>query len=81
MIYGGHSAGGHLALWAGARHLLPSGAPGRPAVPPTALGVPALAPTADLAWAYDLVSGHGAAAGLLGGAIRTLMAASRARLD
>lgn len=55
----GHSAGGHLALWAAARHRLPPGAPGaRPRVRP--VGVVALAPVADLAAAHDLRLGDDA---------------------
>jgi acetyl esterase/lipase len=51
-ILGGHSAGGHLALWA--------------AQPPVA-GVVALAPVADLRGAYQLDLDGGAVAALLGG--------------
>ncbi|MEV6056720.1 alpha/beta hydrolase [Streptomyces sp. NPDC052107] len=58
VVYVGHSAGGHLALWAALRHRLPEGAPGRTATPPTVL---ALAPTADLTWADELDSGRGGA--------------------
>ena len=61
----GHSAGGHLALWAAARHRLPEGAPGSsPRVRPRA--AIALAAVCDLeqAWRDDL--GGGAVAGLLG---------------
>ena len=47
----GHSAGGHLALWAAARRRLPVGAPGAaPRVHPA--GVVAVAPVADLAQAH-----------------------------
>jgi acetyl esterase/lipase len=53
----GHSAGGHLALWAAAQPLT---------VEPPLLGVVALGPTADLALAHDL--GSGAVEALLGGA-------------
>ncbi|GAA1072279.1 alpha/beta hydrolase [Kitasatospora arboriphila] len=63
----GHSAGGHLALWAGLRHRLPEGSPGRTADVPRLTGVVALAPAADLRWAHDLGSGRGAVADLLGG--------------
>jgi acetyl esterase/lipase len=60
----GHSAGGHLALWAAGRQRLPSGAPGaRPRVVPAR--VVALAPVADLP-AAD-------AAGLSDGAVRELL--------
>ncbi|POX57279.1 alpha/beta hydrolase [Streptomyces sp. Ru71] len=68
VAYAGHSAGGHLALWAAARHRLPAGAPGRIDTPPPTRGVLALAPTADLAAADALGSGRGAVAAFLGGA-------------
>lgn len=60
----GHSAGGHLALWAAARHRLPPGAPGAsPRV--------RVAAAVSLAGVSDLVAGaalgRGAAAELLGG--------------
>ncbi|MCD0485378.1 alpha/beta hydrolase [Streptacidiphilus sp. ASG 303] len=64
----GHSAGGHLALWAAARHLLPADAPWRGGRRPR--GVLAVAPVADLAAAVADGSGGGAAAALLGGADR-----------
>ncbi|GHI03911.1 hypothetical protein AQI88_08435 [Streptomyces cellostaticus] len=67
VVYAGHSAGGHLALWAALRHRLPDGAPGRTGTPPAVLGVLALTPTADLAWADELGSGRGAVAAFLGG--------------
>jgi len=61
----GHSAGGHLALWAAARSSLPLDAPG--AVPQvrvrTAVG---LAPMADLAAGYRAGLGGGAVAEFLG---------------
>ncbi|MGK5498987.1 alpha/beta hydrolase [Streptomyces sp. URMC 125] len=53
----GHSAGGHLALWAAARGLV-------------AGTVVAVAPVADLARAHELRLSGGAVAGLLGGADR-----------
>jgi acetyl esterase/lipase len=61
----GHSAGGHLALWAASRERLPAGAPGAdPAIRPTrAIGQ---APVSDLAGAYVLWRG-GAARALMGG--------------
>ncbi|MEU5707783.1 alpha/beta hydrolase, partial [Streptomyces flaveolus] len=43
----GHSAGGHLALWAAARHVLPPDAPWRTDGPADLRGVVALAPIAD----------------------------------
>ncbi|MER7576074.1 alpha/beta hydrolase [Streptomyces sp. NPDC126514] len=63
----GHSAGGHLALWAAARHLLPADAPWRTAGPPLLRGVVALAPIADFAVADKLGVCDGAARQLLGG--------------
>lgn len=63
----GHSAGGHLALWAAARHLLPVDAPWRVDGPPLLRGVVALAPIADFAVADKLDVCGGAARQLLGG--------------
>ncbi|MGW4727768.1 alpha/beta hydrolase [Streptomyces shenzhenensis] len=63
----GHSAGGHLALWAAARHVLPADSPWRTDRPAPLRGVVALAPIADFAMAEKLdVCGH-AALQLLGG--------------
>ncbi|MFB0616150.1 alpha/beta hydrolase family protein [Streptomyces sp. AGS-58] len=63
----GHSAGGHLALWAAARHVLPADAPWRTDGPAALRGVVALAPIADLSVAEKLgVCGH-ASRQLLGG--------------
>ena len=45
----GHSAGGHLALWLAARHLLPPGAPGAAPATPRPAAVVAQAPIAALA--------------------------------
>jgi acetyl esterase/lipase len=64
----GHSAGGHLALWAAARHVLPEGAPWRLPSPPPLRGVVALAPIADFATAVELGVCGGAVTQLLGGA-------------
>ncbi|WP_405789949.1 alpha/beta hydrolase [Streptomyces sp. NBC_00029] len=64
----GHSAGGHLALWAAARHVLPAGSPWRLPSPPMLRGVVALAPIADFAVAEELGVCGGASAQLLGGA-------------
>jgi acetyl esterase/lipase len=62
----GHSAGGHLALWAAARRRLPRGAPGsRPAVVPRA--AVALAGVSDLAAGSRERLGDGAVDALLGG--------------
>ncbi|KAA0929707.1 alpha/beta hydrolase [Streptomyces apricus] len=63
----GHSAGGHLALWAAARHLLPDDAPWRLDRPAPLRGVVALAPIADFAVAEKLDVCSGAALQLLGG--------------
>ncbi|MFJ4486768.1 alpha/beta hydrolase [Streptomyces longwoodensis] len=62
----GHSAGGHLALWAAARHLLPADAPWRTDRPAPLRGVVALAPIADLAVADKLDVCGGATRQLLG---------------
>ncbi|QKV93580.1 alpha/beta hydrolase [Streptomyces sp. NA02950] len=53
-VLAGHSAGGHAALWAAARHRLPPGAPWRLSAPPRVRGVVALAPIADLTTARAL---------------------------
>jgi acetyl esterase/lipase len=63
----GHSAGGHLALWAAARHLLPADAPWRTDRPAPLRGVVALAPIADFAVADKLDVCGGAARELLSG--------------
>ncbi|MFD6424874.1 alpha/beta hydrolase [Streptomyces sp. NPDC060198] len=63
----GHSAGGHLALWAAARHVLPVGSPWRLPEPPPLRGVVALAPIADLLTAAKLGICSGAVHELLGG--------------
>jgi dipeptidyl aminopeptidase/acylaminoacyl peptidase len=57
-VLAGHSAGGHLALWAGAGLVRDGAAPG---------GVVALAPVADLGLAHELDLDRGAVADLLGG--------------
>ncbi|MEU1620882.1 alpha/beta hydrolase [Streptomyces sp. NPDC005722] len=79
IVLTGHSAGGHLALWAAARHVLPAGSrwyrPGAPAL----RGVVALAPIADLAAAVERDVCSGAVAELLGGA--DLLAGRRAETD
>ncbi|MGW3678665.1 alpha/beta hydrolase [Streptomyces prasinus] len=63
----GHSAGGHLALWAAARHLLPADAPWRTDRSAPLRGVIALAPIADLAVADKLDVCGGAVRQFLGG--------------
>ncbi|WAZ23074.1 alpha/beta hydrolase [Streptomyces cinnabarinus] len=63
----GHSAGGQLALWAAARHVLPADAPWRTDGPAPLRGVVALAPIADFLVADKLDVCGGAARQLLGG--------------
>ncbi|CAL9519319.1 hypothetical protein SUDANB108_03830 [Streptomyces sp. enrichment culture] len=63
----GHSAGGHLALWGAARHVLPAGSPWRSGSSAALRGVVALAPIADLAIADKLDVCGGAVRQLLGG--------------
>ncbi|WSQ10736.1 alpha/beta hydrolase [Streptomyces sp. NBC_01231] len=67
MVVTGHSAGGHLALWVAARHLLPADAPWRIDRPSPLRGVVALAPIADFAVAEKLDVCGGACRQLLGG--------------
>ncbi|WP_328845665.1 alpha/beta hydrolase [Streptomyces sp. NBC_00258] len=67
MVVTGHSAGGQLALWAAARHLLPADAPWRLDRPAPLRGVVALAPIADFTVAEKLDVCSGAAHQLLGG--------------
>ncbi|MFF1378459.1 alpha/beta hydrolase [Streptomyces sp. NPDC058308] len=66
----GHSAGGHLALWAAARHVLPADSPWHTGRPAPLRGVVALAPIADLRVAEELAVCDGASAQLLGGGDR-----------
>ncbi|MFD3736829.1 lipase [Streptomyces sp. CB00316] len=65
IVVTGHSAGGHLALWAAARHVLPEGSPWRLPAPPPLRGVVALAPIADFATSVEL--------GVCGGAVTQLL--------
>ncbi|MEU8679060.1 alpha/beta hydrolase [Streptomyces sp. NPDC048560] len=67
IVVTGHSAGGQLALWAAARHVLPEGSPWRLPAPPPLRGVVALAPIADFATAAELDVCSGAVHQLLGG--------------
>ncbi|MFE3851800.1 alpha/beta hydrolase [Streptomyces griseorubiginosus] len=67
MVVTGHSAGGHLALWAAARHLLPADAAWRTDRPAPLRGVVALAPIADFTVADKLDVCGGACRQLLGG--------------
>ncbi|GAA0633838.1 alpha/beta hydrolase [Sporichthya brevicatena] len=64
----GHSAGGHLALWAASRHRLPAEAPGHRATPPPIRGVLCLAGVAHLEWAVAAGLGDGAVEAFLGAA-------------
>ncbi|MEN3582677.1 alpha/beta hydrolase [Streptomyces sp. ZYX-F-203] len=79
VVVTGHSAGGHLALWGAARHVLPVGDPRRSARPAPLRGVVALAPIADLAAAAE--------SGVCGGAVHEFLggddafAARRAHAD
>jgi acetyl esterase/lipase len=67
IVVTGHSAGGHLALWAAARHVLPEDSPWRlPSAPPLR-GVIALGPIADLVRSIELDVCGGAVVQLLGG--------------
>ncbi|WP_425832067.1 alpha/beta hydrolase [Streptomyces fractus] len=63
----GHSSGGHLALWAGARHVLPEGAPWRTPDSAALRGVVAIAPIAGFVLAEELGVCDGACVQLLGG--------------
>ncbi|MEU1849588.1 alpha/beta hydrolase [Streptomyces sp. NPDC019990] len=63
----GHSAGGHLALWGAARHVLPAHSPWRTGVPAALRGVVALAPIADFAVADKLDVCEGGVRQFLGG--------------
>ena len=64
----GHSAGGHLALWAAGRAQLPPGAPGGASASSVLLrGAVGLAPVCDLVEGARLGLGGGAVARLLGG--------------
>lgn len=67
MVVTGHSAGGHLALWVAARHLLPADAPWFLARPAPLRGVVALAPVADFTVAAKLAVCSDAVHELLGG--------------
>jgi acetyl esterase/lipase len=66
IVYSGHSAGGHLAVWAALRDRLPDGAPGQTDTPAQVAGVLALAPVLDLAEAYRTGGGNGAVREFLG---------------
>ncbi|HEY5835516.1 alpha/beta hydrolase [Streptomyces sp.] len=66
-VLSGHSAGGHLALWAAARHVLPPESPWHRPSPPPLRGVVALAPIADFTSAIRLRVCSDAVLDLLGG--------------
>ncbi|MFJ2935052.1 alpha/beta hydrolase [Streptomyces sp. NPDC087219] len=67
IVLTGHSAGGQLALWAAARHVLPVGSPWRLPAPPELRGVVALAPIAHFGRSVELGVCGGAVTELLGG--------------
>jgi acetyl esterase/lipase len=67
IVITGHSAGGQLALWAAARHVLPEDSPWRLPAPPPLRGVVALAPIADFTTAVELNVCSGAVGQFLGG--------------
>ncbi|MBK0376019.1 alpha/beta hydrolase [Streptomyces sp. RB110-1] len=73
IVVSGHSAGGHLALWAAARHVLPEGSQWRLPAPPSLRGVVALAPIADFATAVGLGVCGGAVTQLLGGEAESVL--------
>lgn len=66
-ILAGHSAGGHLALWASARHRLPAASPWYRPEPAGLDGILALAAVCDVTAAVQDGIGENAAADLLGG--------------
>lgn len=68
IVLTGHSAGGQLALWAAARHVLPEDSPWYRERPAPLRGVVALAPIADLRVADEL--------GVCGGAVRQFLGAA-----
>jgi acetyl esterase/lipase len=68
VVHVGHSAGGHLAVWAASRHHLPAGHQWyRPEPAPGLRGVVSLAGVLDLAGAATSALGDGAASELMGG--------------
>jgi len=69
VVLGGHSAGGHLALWAAARAGLPSGSPWAVAAGAVS-GVVGLAAVSDLTGCARQRLGRGAAQALMGGGPR-----------
>jgi acetyl esterase/lipase len=67
VVLAGHSAGGHLALWAASRHRLPAGSPWRQPAVMAGCGVVALAAVSDLVACHQLALGQQAAGALMGG--------------
>jgi acetyl esterase/lipase len=67
VVLGGHSAGGHLALWAAGRVRLPAGERWQVARPSAVVGVVGLAGICDLAACFERDLGGGAAGALMGG--------------
>jgi acetyl esterase/lipase len=67
VVLAGHSAGGHLALWAAGRHRLGPDSAWRVEPGPRISGVVALAPISDLAACYHAGLSRNAAGELLGG--------------
>jgi acetyl esterase/lipase len=66
IVIGGHSAGGHLAIWVASRHRLPVGSRWRTARP-ARTSVVALAGVSDLTACFDQRLGRQAAGELIGG--------------
>lgn len=66
-VWAGHSAGGHLALWASLRHRLPADAPWHLPAAPAVRKVVSLAGCADLTLISHWRLGDGAANDLIGG--------------
>lgn len=66
VVLAGHSAGGHMALWAAARHRLPADSAWHQALSAYE-GVVALAPVVDLARAHETQLDDDAAGDLIGG--------------
>jgi acetyl esterase/lipase len=66
VVLAGHSAGGHLAIWAAGRHRLPVGVPWRTSGP-VATGVVGLAAVSDLTACFEHRLGRRAAGKLIGG--------------
>jgi acetyl esterase/lipase len=71
-VLAGHSAGGHLALWAAGRRRLPPESPWHaeervPGGAGAVVGIVALAAVSELAWCHELALGGQAAGALMGG--------------